>query len=422
MTMDLKKICKDSGIGETVADLLEYRGVTNVHQLYHLFEQTANIDSFLGPLTTGLKVDLGGTEKELKLEATPMMVQKAAVQAAVDTIRAIKLSAGTATPGAPAAPAGAAASTSNEDKVPKTLPSGYWRARIKEYNDITVDSRPREFPDKLLVGAEVVLARMVHEHKETQMYTPPTLMEIISRRSFTSTGEPNPWQMKASDPDRTLFPSDEGTLIERKKKEPEALSLGVLLDGITTAKWAFIFAHWGGEPECEAWCEWWIKLSKDNPNKNWHIRSFWVSAHYRVTSAMRQGQSFQAATTEIMQSNLKTEALAKTPPPPQTVKGGKRKSQYDNDWSPPKRTRKGGGKGGKTKPNSDRQRNGNNRPQDQPCHYFSQGKCNRGDKCPYSHSIPAPPPTGTSNYYFGGGKGRGGKNGKGGKHGKGKDS
>ena len=91
-----------------------------------------------------------------------------------------------------------------EPKVPKSLPIGYWTDRIKEYNDITVDGRPRKFPTNYLLGAEEILARMVHEHKETKMYTPPTLTEIVCNRDMTSTGEPSPWAQRKHGQERKL--------------------------------------------------------------------------------------------------------------------------------------------------------------------------------------------------------------------------
>lgn len=56
--------------------------------------------------------------------------------------------------GAPTAPATGATSTA--DKAPKQLPAHIWQRQVARYNAITVDGRPRRFPEKEVLGAEQV--------------------------------------------------------------------------------------------------------------------------------------------------------------------------------------------------------------------------------------------------------------------------
>ena len=59
------------------------------------------------------------------------------------------------------------ATTTQPDRdniIPKDLPSGVYSKLVEDYNSITLDGVRRVFPEKLLLGAEKVLARMYHEH------------------------------------------------------------------------------------------------------------------------------------------------------------------------------------------------------------------------------------------------------------------
>ena len=67
-----------------------------------------------------------------------------------------------------------------------------WARQVERYNAITVDGRRRKFPERLLAGAEAILARLWHEHHKTKLYSPTALGEILSKRTFTATGEVNP--------------------------------------------------------------------------------------------------------------------------------------------------------------------------------------------------------------------------------------
>ena len=88
----------------------------------------------------------------------------------------------------PAAPSSA---SSTSDTVPKTLPPGVYAKLVQDYNNITIDGEKRHFPEKVLLGADKVLARMYHEHTVTKHCTAVTLGEIMAHRVFTSLGSVN---------------------------------------------------------------------------------------------------------------------------------------------------------------------------------------------------------------------------------------
>ena len=102
-----------------------------------------------------------------------------------------RLSAST-TPGASTTPTPAATpATTDKDTIPKTLPPGVYTQLIKDYNNITLDREKRTFPEKILLGADKVLARVYREHHASKHYTAVTLGEIMLQRVFTSLGTVN---------------------------------------------------------------------------------------------------------------------------------------------------------------------------------------------------------------------------------------
>ena len=90
----------------------------------------------------------------------------------------------------------ATTSSTANDKMPKQLPAQVWQKQIARYNNITIDGRPRRFPEKEVLGAEQILGRIWHEHTATKARL-WGIGEILQRRSFTAAGEFNPLQKQS---------------------------------------------------------------------------------------------------------------------------------------------------------------------------------------------------------------------------------
>ena len=76
--------------------------------------------------------------------------------------------------------------TASTTTVPKTLAPGVWHQQIKKYTSVQLHGVDREFPSTQLLGAESVLARLLHEHTSSKQYTPLKLGEILQARAYTS--------------------------------------------------------------------------------------------------------------------------------------------------------------------------------------------------------------------------------------------
>ena len=62
---------------------------------------------------------------------------------------------------------------------------------LAQYEDQKIDGERREFLQRLVLGADKVLARMWWE-KENMMFSPLHLHELLTARVFDAAGNPNP--------------------------------------------------------------------------------------------------------------------------------------------------------------------------------------------------------------------------------------
>ena len=146
---------------------------------------------------------------------------------------------------APAAsvPSMSTAASSDVGKAPKTLPKNYWADMVADYESVKINGENRKFPAHLLLGAEEVLARMVHEHQTSKIFTPVRLGEIIAVRNFTTTGQVNPGSKNEDKPERVLL--EAGRFVRQPRSIPETQKALTVLDALDSVKWAMIFAKWG---------------------------------------------------------------------------------------------------------------------------------------------------------------------------------
>ena len=157
-------------------------------------------------------------------------------------------------PSTPATPTATSAST-DKDNVPKTLPQGVYAQLIKDYNNITLDGEKRTFPEKILLGADKVLARMYHEHHTSKRYTAVTLGEIMSQRVFTSLGTVNA-NRKKDDLDKRLIVDNKQQLVTKGPPDWDVRGISMILDGSEAVKWAWILIKFGTEKSVIKHCDW----------------------------------------------------------------------------------------------------------------------------------------------------------------------
>ena len=184
------------------------------------------------------------------------------------------------------------------DKVPKTLPAGVWSKQVTKYNSEQLRGRDRSFPEELLLGAEVVLARMWHEHHVSKMYTPTLLGEILSKRSFTATGEVN---MLAKNPRKSnVLTIEDEQLVQEDEKVWSPRSVLSIMDGIEAVVWAWILLEIGEEHHCQTFGKWCVNKARSRSQKLEQFKQWWDAAGWKIAMRMRAGTTFGEASAEVM--------------------------------------------------------------------------------------------------------------------------
>ncbi len=106
-----------------------------------------------------------------------------------------------------------------DDKIPKTLPPGVYNELIEQYNKVTTHGQRRAFPEKQLLGAEMIIARMWYEHNKSKCYTGVTLGELLQHRHFTATGNINNRVSDKKHETILTIDSEAKTLVEKNKAD-----------------------------------------------------------------------------------------------------------------------------------------------------------------------------------------------------------
>ena len=210
-------------------------------------------------------------------------------------------------------PPTAASSATDKDTIPKTLPAGVYNQLVKDYNDVTLNGEKREFPEKVLLGADKVLARMRHEHTVSKHYTAVTLGEIMSQRLFTALGTVNSTRKK-DDLDKRLVVDSKHQLVSKEPSDWDVRGLNMIQDGIDAVRWAWILIKFGTEKAVNKYCDWWITLVRRNSTKLPQIKTLWESFAWDIAVRMRQTETFNTITDELM-ADLSTvnDALMQSP-------------------------------------------------------------------------------------------------------------
>ena len=67
----------------------------------------------------------------------------------------------------------------------KVFDPAKWKKYVAAYNNQKLNGQPRNFPEKILLGADETLIRMDGEN-DTRMFSPVSLGEILANRIYTS--------------------------------------------------------------------------------------------------------------------------------------------------------------------------------------------------------------------------------------------
>ena len=316
MDADLTAAATEAGIDLTTDPVMKYLKAIKImtsSAISVYFQDDASVVDLVkkleGKLTyKGNDYDLGGED------VNAVMAQWKVLYGETRAKYQARLAATTSTsPPASATPTSSVTST-DKDNVPKTLPQGVYAQLINDYNNITLDGEKRTFPEKILLGADKVLARMYHEHHTCKRYTAVTLGEIMSQRVFTSLGTVNA-NRKKDDLDKRLIVDNKQQLVTKEPPDWDVRGISMILDGIEAVKWAWILIKFGAEKSVIKYCDWFTTLVRKNNTRLAQIKTLWETFAWDIAMRMRQNETFPIITDKIMQDlTTVNDALMCSPP------------------------------------------------------------------------------------------------------------
>ena len=218
---------------------------------------------------------------------------------------------GTPTPNsAPSQPA--TTTQPDKDSIPKALPSGVYSKLVEDYNSITLDGVRRVFPEKLLLGAEKVLARMYHEHHTSKLYTATPLGEIMAQRVWTSFNTINSNRKK--DPsEKKLILDDKNQISEKTQEEWDVKGQWMLIDATQAIRWAWILLKYDSETAINKYVDWFHGLIRKNAQRIPNVKLLWEDFAWDIAMRMRSTETFTAITEDLMVDIAKVNEILQQP-------------------------------------------------------------------------------------------------------------
>ena len=228
----------------------------------------------------------------------------------------------------------------SEDKAPKVLPPGIYADLVEAYNKVTINGQRRTFPEKLLLGAEKIIARMWHEHVKSKCYTGVKLGELLQHRHFTATGSVNNRVTDKTNETVLTIDADTKTLIEKNKQEWDPHTLLMILDGLEAIKWAWTLIRLGDEVDINNFIQRFETLTRRHNDRLQQIKAAWNTFSWQIAMQMRGGVTFKQASQDVIQDTVQlTDILTQPSPKKQRresspYKGGKGKGKGKQYWRP----------------------------------------------------------------------------------------
>ena len=403
-----QNILVSNGVQQITIDYLMAKGITTLNVLAYMAETQAQLEErLIEPFCAG--VNINGTEHKYVDDKFVLIASllaswesaRSAVMAARDAhiaeanrlqqIQSQQIAG-------PIAQIQSAASAST--KPPATLAQGVWAAQINKYETA---NHGRPFPVEILTGTEGILARMLHEHTVSKLYTPVRLGELLQNRCFTATGRVNTLATNKDDKALGLGVAIDGSIALTKAPVWDPRSQWQVVDGLTAARWAFIFCEIGEETTATKWTEFFMRHVRLAPAKLDRIKRFFDHASWRVCMDMRTGKSFRESTEAIMtdvvyiseqltyhdyeEPSTRRRERSMTPEKPNKRQRTWKEARPIKGKGKGKQNKvikgKGKGKGSKGKGKGKTQQKDG--PRKQLCNMFNQNKCS-DPECKYLHA------------------------------------
>ena len=242
--VELRKVWCDAGVPQDLQQFIEQAGVSSIAVFSRIGITEDEVRTRLvQPWAEKQKGDVPSPEDALKIA-----VAEATVLAAWDCANKVRLSElNQATSSIPTVVPSPGQSTSS---TPTTLRPGVWDEQVKKFENMWTP--PRVFPQKILIGSEVVLARLLYEATVTRLFTPLRLGELLKNRAYASSGLVNQLAMKRSE-DQVLGWKRRGETAEFVPTQPQydPRSSRTVVDALEAVKWAYTWAGYGSDLDAD---------------------------------------------------------------------------------------------------------------------------------------------------------------------------
>ena len=236
--------------------------------------------------------------------------------------------------------------------VPREIPPQELQKLVKFYADTEIAGRQRDFPMKMLVGAERVMARIWHEAWISHQFTPTQLHEILEARCFDSSGSLNSLnkELRQKTQSRLAVDEEHNTIVIEEEQQWSPKGLLSLMDALQAIELCWTLCQLGHELDIKAYINWWKQLFRSRPGKIEQLKTYWLDGGWRIALLMRQGHTFAHCTQTLMddtgalQAALMKELTIAKPqqtkpqarkPPSKGKGGGKHDRQESSSWTSP---------------------------------------------------------------------------------------
>ena len=288
---------QSEGLPEEALAYLRARGLLSERRLAAVAATQAEfVEIIVQPFFNGFEV-AGVSHKSQQDPALARALLVIACQMAHEATRA---GAATPAPLVPAAPSGGATpQAAIPARAPSALSPGEWKLQIEQFESKWTPRRV--FLQKLLIGAETVLARLLHELHTTRLFTPLGLGEILRVRAYTTSGQVNHLATKQRDAAFSLATGKDGAAeLSLRSQSWSPSSQWAIPDGLEAVKWAIVFA---GHTDCDEVADNWVErfrcMVRLRGDRLDFVKAVYDASSWRLALDMRSGFSFEAATKAI---------------------------------------------------------------------------------------------------------------------------
>ena len=313
----LQDLATDAAAGPTLQDYLDSRSIKTPATLALLASDEDSLDkTLIQPLFQGWSKSDGTTltvpENEKPIAKAMLLHMWQLARQAWN--KSLLAAAPPQMPQASSALTATSPTSTPDDKVPKTLAPGKWTQLINSYQSQQIGGMDRIFPVQELLGTEPSLARILHEHEVSKLYSPVLLGELMSMRTFLPTGEPNPLSKKDRSSQKLQLTGDSGTLVASTEEPWQPRSVLAILDGLESIRWAYVLCGIGSEQAIQQFFNWLVKLTRSKPQKTDQVSQFWLTMSWKLAMEMRAGKTFDETVAVLMKDyDLFTECMTREP-------------------------------------------------------------------------------------------------------------